>query len=65
MLWEQSPADPAGALRDDRFDLRTELGQQVPELGAAKPRRQVRSFIWRDRIKLTRGPSAWKREAHK
>jgi hypothetical protein len=37
MLWPKLPADPAGALRGDRFDLRAELRELVPEIGPADP----------------------------
>jgi LysM repeat protein len=36
-LWVKPPADPAAALRGDRFDLRAELHQLVPEIGSADP----------------------------
>jgi hypothetical protein len=36
-LWTKLPADPGAALRGDRFDLRAELQQLVPEIGSADP----------------------------
>ena len=37
MLWDKLPADVARALRKERFDLRSELRRQVPELSSADP----------------------------
>jgi hypothetical protein len=37
MLWDRLPADPGSAVRGERFDLRAELQQLVPEIGSADP----------------------------
>jgi hypothetical protein len=37
LLWDKPPADSAGALRKERFDLRGELRRQVRDLSLADP----------------------------